>query len=40
MTQKLAGKVAVVVGGTGGVGRSAARMLAEEGATVVVTHRP
>ena len=40
MTQKLAGKVAVVVGGTGGVGRSAARMLAEEGAAVVVTHRP
>ena len=40
MTQKLSGKVVVIVGGTGGCGKSAARMFAEEGATVVVTHRP
>ncbi len=40
MSEKLKGKVAVIVGGTGGCGKSAARMFAEEGATVVVTHRP
>ena len=36
----LAGKVAVVVGGAGGVGGATARLLAQEGARVVVTHRP
>ncbi len=40
MTGKLSGKVAVIVGGTGGCGKSAARMFAEAGATVVLTHRP
>ena len=40
MPQKLQGKVVVIVGGTGGCGKSTARMMAEEGATVIVTHRP
>ena len=40
MSEKLNGKIAVIVGGSGGCGRSAARMFAEEGATVVVTYRP
>ena len=40
MSTKLTGKVAVVIGGTGGAGRASARRLAEEGATVVVTYRP
>ena len=40
MAQKLNGKIVVIVGGTGGCGKSAARMFADEGATVVVTHRP
>ena len=40
MSGKLSGKVAVVIGGTGGAGRATARQLAEEGASVVVTHRP
>jgi 3-oxoacyl-[acyl-carrier protein] reductase len=35
----LAGKVAVVVGGSGGIGAATARLLAEEGASVVVTYR-
>jgi 3-oxoacyl-[acyl-carrier protein] reductase len=35
----LAGKVAVVVGGSGGIGAATARVLAEEGASVVVTYR-
>jgi 3-oxoacyl-[acyl-carrier protein] reductase len=35
----LAGKVAVVVGGSGGIGAATARLLAEEGARVVVTYR-
>lgn len=39
MTQILAGKIAVVIGGSGGIGASAAQMLAAEGATVVVTWR-
>ena len=34
------GKVVLVVGGAGGVGRSCARMFAEAGAHVAVTHRP
>lgn len=40
MVEKLKGKVVVIVGGSGGCGRSAARMFAEEGANVVVTYRP
>jgi 3-oxoacyl-[acyl-carrier protein] reductase len=39
MTQSLAGKIAVVIGGSGGIGAAAAQMLAAEGATVVVTWR-
>lgn len=39
MTQLLAGKIAVIVGGSGGIGAAAAQMLAAEGATVVVTWR-
>ncbi len=39
MTQPLKGKIAVVIGGSGGIGASAAQMLAAEGATVVVTWR-
>jgi 3-oxoacyl-[acyl-carrier protein] reductase len=35
----LAGKVAVVIGGSGGIGAATARMLAKAGATVVVTWR-
>ncbi len=35
----LAGKVALVVGGSGGIGRASARMLAEAGARCIVTHR-
>ena len=35
----LAGKVAVVVGGSGGIGAATARLLAEEGASIVVTYR-
>lgn len=40
MTGNLQGKIAVIVGGTGGCGKSAARLFAAEGATIVVTHRP
>lgn len=39
MTQILEGKVAVVIGGSGGIGAAAAMALAAEGATVVVTWR-
>jgi 3-oxoacyl-[acyl-carrier protein] reductase len=37
--QSLAGKVAVIMGGSGGIGAATARMLAAAGATVVVTWR-
>ena len=36
----LEGKVALVVGGSGGIGQAAGRMLAEAGARVALTHRP
>ncbi|MDR6874686.1 3-oxoacyl-[acyl-carrier protein] reductase [Bosea sp. BE125] len=39
MTQILSGKVAVIIGGSGGIGAAAARALAAEGATLVVTWR-
>lgn len=35
----LKGKVAVILGGSGGIGAASARLFAEEGATVVVTYR-
>lgn len=36
----LDGKVALVIGGAGGIGRATAGMLAEAGARCIVTHRP
>jgi 3-oxoacyl-[acyl-carrier protein] reductase len=36
----LEGKVALVIGGAGGIGQAAGRMLAEAGARVALTHRP
>jgi 3-oxoacyl-[acyl-carrier protein] reductase len=36
----LQGKVALVVGGSGGVGQAAGRMFAQAGARVALTHRP
>ena len=36
----LTGKLVLVVGGSGGIGAASARMFAEAGATVAVTHRP
>jgi 3-oxoacyl-[acyl-carrier protein] reductase len=35
----LAGKIAVIVGGSGGIGAATARLLAEAGASVVITYR-
>lgn len=35
-----AGKVVLVIGGSGGVGRAAALLFAQAGAHVVITHRP
>ncbi|MDQ4136188.1 MAG: SDR family oxidoreductase [Pseudomonadota bacterium] len=36
----LEGKVALVIGGSGGIGQAAGRMFAQAGAKVVLTHRP
>jgi 3-oxoacyl-[acyl-carrier protein] reductase len=36
----LQNKVALVIGGTGGIGAASARLFADSGAKVVVTHRP
>lgn len=38
MTKKLAGKVALVTGGSRGIGAASARALAEEGANVVISY--
>jgi 3-oxoacyl-[acyl-carrier protein] reductase len=38
--KSLNNKVALVLGGAGGIGTVVSRMLAEAGATIVVTHRP
>lgn len=38
--KSLTHKVALVLGGAGGIGAATSRMLAEAGATVVLTHRP
>jgi 3-oxoacyl-[acyl-carrier protein] reductase len=39
LDQSLAGKVAVIMGGSGGIGAATARMLAQAGAAIVVTWR-
>jgi NAD(P)-dependent dehydrogenase (short-subunit alcohol dehydrogenase family) len=38
MTKKLSGKIALVTGGSRGIGAAAARALAEEGATVAISY--
>jgi len=38
--KSLDGKVALVVGGSGAIGAATCRMLAQAGATVVLTHKP
>ncbi len=40
MAVSLQDKVAVIVGGAGGIGAATARLMAEQGARVVITHRP
>ena len=40
MSETLHGKVALIAGGSGGIGEATARLFADAGATVVVTHRP
>ncbi len=40
MAVSLQNKVAVIVGGTGGIGAACARLFAQAGAQVVITHRP
>jgi 3-oxoacyl-[acyl-carrier protein] reductase len=40
LDQSLAGKTALVIGGAGGIGAASARLFAEAGARVAVTHRP
>ena len=37
---QLKGKVAVIVGGAGGIGQATAQLMAQAGAHVVITHRP
>ena len=37
--RSLAGKVALVIGGAGGIGAATARLMAQAGARVVITHR-
>jgi len=38
--RQLHGRVTVIIGGAGGIGSATARMFAEAGAFVVITHRP